>query len=311
MTSALRHPPGLPTACLQAIAVAVVWLLPALLLAAPDAPVPRLVSLSPSLTEIVVQLGCEPRLVGRSSACDYPPSVQALPVCGDFGKPVLETILPLRATHLIIADLEQPMLIETFRQAGVKVLLLPTDSIADYYAAVIALGQELGVSAAAAREVRRVRQGLAASRREWCDLPVARRPLVYFEVWGDPPMTIGRDSYLHQLIELAGGRNLGATESGGYFRCSTEWVIVGAPEVIIAPAMSRQNAADFSRRPGWQGIPAICHGRIYVALDQDLLYRLGPRLLEGLRLLRDCIHPPVPSPVATTPSAPTEEDPGP
>jgi len=257
-------------------------------------PAPRVVSLSPNLTEIVCQLGCEGRLVGRSSACDYPESIKRLPVCGDFGKPAVEAIFSLRTTHLLVAGLEQPVVAETLRQGGVKVLVLPTNRIEDYYAAVAAIGDELGVAAAATEENRRVRRGITAFRREIRDLPDTQRPLVYFEVWGDPPMTVGRDSYLHQMITLAGGRNLGEAQPGGYFRCSSEWVIARAPAVIIAPAMSPSQGADLARRPGWQAIPAIRERRIYVALDQNLLYRLGPRLLDGLALLRRCIRPPTP-----------------
>jgi iron complex transport system substrate-binding protein len=252
---------------------------------------PRIVSLSPSLTEIVVQLGREDCLVGRSSACDHPSSIKALPICGDFGKPSIEAILGFRATHLAVADLENPALAETLRSAGVVILRLPTNRIDDYYAAVAILGRELDATDAANSEIRRVRDGIESFRRDLRSRPQADRPSVYFEVWDNPPMTVGRDSYLHDLIELAGGRNLGGSQPGGYFHCSAEWVIANAPEIIIAPAMTREKGNDIGRRPGWESIPAVRNGRIHAALDQDVLYRLGPRILSGLRMLRACIQP--------------------
>jgi iron complex transport system substrate-binding protein len=257
---------------------------------------PRIVSLSPSLSEIIVQLGRGDCLVGRSSACDYPLAIKDVPVCGDFGKPSIEAILSLRATHLAVADLENPALADSLRRAEIVILCLPTNRIDDYYGAVAALGKALNATEAAVAEIRRVREGIESFRRELRDAPEADRPSVYFEVWDNPPMTVGRDSYLHDLIELAGGRNLGADQPGGYFHCNAEWVITNAPEIIIAPAMTRDKGNDISLRPGWESIPAVRNGRIYAALDQDILYRLGPRLLDGLRLLHACIHPPSPEP---------------
>jgi len=252
---------------------------------------PRLVSLSPSLTEIVVQIGREACLVGRSTACDAPASVKALPTCGDFGKPNLEAILALRPTHLVTAALEHPAAATTLDRAGVRVVILPTNRIDDYHTAVATLGEILGAREAAQAENRRMREALAAFRQEAQAVAPEARPLVYFEIWDSPPMTIGRDSHLHDLIELAGGRNLGANEPGGYFRCSAEWVIAGAPEVIIAPGMGKDRQGDIARRPGWGDIPAVRHGRIHTGLDADALYRLGPRLDEGIRILRACLHP--------------------
>lgn len=264
-------------------------MLPAWLAAAPDGP--RVVSLSPSLTETICQLGLGDRLVGRSSACNWPDAVKALPACGDFGKPAIEAILRLRATHLVTADLEHQAAAATLRQAGIKVLVLPTRRLDDYYAAVTVLGRELGAAVAAADEVRRVREGVEAFRRDAGKLPEEQRPKVYLEVWDDPPMTAGKDSHIHELVAIAGGRNLGGSEPGGYFHCRTEWVVVNAPEIVIAPAMAKDRRADLGRRPGWEAIPAVRNGRVYTGLDQDAIYRLGPRLLDGLRLLRECINP--------------------
>jgi iron complex transport system substrate-binding protein len=243
--------------------------------------------LSPNLTEIICHLGKGDCLVGRSSSCDYPVRVQALPVAGSFGVPALETLVGLRPEVLVTNTLKDANVRKTLENLGILVLVLPTESFEDYYAAVSELGEILACREAAQREIRRVQTALKERGKNKSLSPPLR---VYLEVWDKPLMTVGNQSFLHQLIEYAGGRNIAAAENKKYFNCSQEWVIASQPEVIICPAMSKERTDDIRARPGWQDLPAVKSHHIHTEINQDIIYRMGPRILLGLDLLYDCIN---------------------
>ncbi len=262
-----------------------------ILLPADDAPRPRVISLAPCLTETIFRLGGEKSLVGRTSACDQPKEVGKIPIVGGFGKPSLEKIASLKPDVVVATALADPALRTTIEGLGVKFLLLPTDSIDNYYAATKALGEVLGLEKAAKAEIQRVKSGLAAFaaanakalRAGW------RPPRVYLEIWDHPYMTVGRKSFINDLIIYAGGKNIAVNRDDSYFNCSEEWIIKSDPEVIICPAMAKGRMADVLGRRGWDGISAIRERRVFIELNDDLIYRLGPRILDGVALLRRLI----------------------
>jgi len=248
----------------------------------------RVVSLSPCLTETIFKLGAGDSLVGRTSACDYPAEARKVEVVGGFGKPSIEKVLSVKPDLVVASALADPAVKTTLERVGIKFLMLPTKSIDDYYSTVKVLGDALGCRKAAAAEVERVRSGLAAFaeknkravERGW------KPPRVYLEIWDKPYMTVGKRSFINDLITYAGGRNIAADRDEDYFNCSQEWIIRADPEVIICPAMKTGRVADVLGRRGWGGVSAVSRKRIYVDLNDDLIYRLGPRILEGVALLR-------------------------
>ncbi|MCK5845683.1 MAG: ABC transporter substrate-binding protein, partial [Victivallales bacterium] len=166
--------------------------------------------------------------------------------------------------------------------------MLPTKSIEAYYRAVATLGEILHCEKKASAEIARVKKGLRAFaalnlKKEF------KRPRVYLEIWDRPYMTVGGKSFINDLITLAGGENISGSLDKAYFNCSVEWIITSNPEVIICPAMKTGREADVKGRRGWKGIAAIRNNRVYVDLNDDLIYRLGPRILKGVAKLRSII----------------------
>ena len=253
----------------------------------------RVISLSPSLTELVFHLGKGALLVGRTSACDYPADAKKVEVVGGFGKPSLEKLVSLKPDVVLASALADPSVEKAIRRLGIDFRMLPTDSIEDYYNAVSVLGRVLRCEKRASAEIARVRDGLR--KFEALSLKDTRRPRVYLEVWDRPFMTVGRKSFINDLINYAGGANIAGKMDQAYFNCSVEWIITSNPEVIICPAMKTGREADVEGRNGWKEISAVKNHRVYVDLNDDLIYRLGPRILEGVRLLRSMIHPPLKS----------------
>ena len=254
-----------------------------------DAEKLRVVSLSPCLTELIFHLGEQDKLVGRSSACDYPAGVEKIESVGGFGKPSLEKLMTLKPDVVIASALADPAIKTSIEQFGIKFYLLPGKSIDDYYKTVATMGKILGCKKKADAEIARIREGLAefAQKNSKSQLAV---PRVYIEVWDRPYMTVGKKSFINDLIEYAGGKNIASRQNEDYFNTSVEWIITSNPEVIICPAMKTGREADVKNRKGWGNISAVKNNRIYVDLDDDLIYRLGPRVLEGVELLRKIIN---------------------
>ena len=117
------------------------------------------------------------------------------------------------------------------------------------------------------------------------------RPLVYIEIWNDPIYTIGKKSFLSELIYLAGGKNVGDESGREYFKASDEWVISKKPDIILCLYMARDTSAVDSvmARAGWNTVPAVRNRRVYDGFENNLVLRPGPRVLEGIKVLKEKI----------------------
>jgi iron complex transport system substrate-binding protein len=219
----------------------------------------RAVSLAPSLTELVFALGFGDRLVGRSSACDYPEEARDVPVAGDFGRANWEVLLGLKPDLVMTTDLEKPQLADHMKRAGIRVLILPCEGWDPLMDAARQIGDALGEPEAAAQWVGRMTARRAALERRADEFwRGRRRPRLYAEVWGDPPTTAGSGTFLDDIVTMAGAENIGGDLRGTYIHVSSEWVIAQDPEVILLAYMAPggPRAASLGRRPGWSSIRA-------------------------------------------------------
>lgn len=272
-----------------AVRIAAAWLCaewgggcgPRALPSAPPAGAERVVSLAPNLTEIVCAVGAAGLLVGRSSACDYPPEIVArLPVAGDFGRPATERLLALRPTLVLAADLEDKTLPEGLRRAGIRFEVVNCRTLDDIPCAIREVGRLCGREAEAEALAGRIERGIA-ERRSAAAAPA--RPVVYAELWHDPILTVGAGSFISEMIGLAGGRNLGDTVAREYFEASPEWVLAANPDVILGLGMDgvADLEARLRARPGFAALRAVRERRMVTGIPPDLLLRPGPRVLEA------------------------------
>ena len=257
----------------------------------------RVISLSPSLTETVFHLGRGDWLAGRSSACNYPEEAKKVEIAGDFGRPSIEKLVSLKPDIVIASAMAEPALKTTLQQLNIRFYLLPDKSFDEYFATVKKLGELLDCRKRAADEIKRVKTGLAKFAEDNKKLQ-ENRPKIYLEIWDRPYMTIGKKSFINDMIEYAGGKNIASDREEGYFNCSEEWIIKSDPEIIICPGMKDRRTTDVMKRNGWQKISAVKNNRIYAELNSDLLYRLGPRALDGIKILRKIIIGNVPGTAA-------------
>jgi iron complex transport system substrate-binding protein len=254
----------------------------------------RIVSLAPSATEMLFTLGLGESVVGVTDRCDFPPAAKRIDCVGEFGAPHVETLLALRP-DLVVAtnfrDKETPVML---RRAGPAVLELKIGTFGELYAAFAALGRATGTEQRAEKVVTDMRRDLAAIAKRYETIPPSRRPRVYVEIWGDPLITVGRSSFLHELITLAGGVNVAGALEIPYPSISPETIPAWNPDVILLfyeiPGADASPAAQVAGRIGWSEISAVRTGRIFASLPRDILQRPGPRLLEGVRALATLLH---------------------
>ena len=249
----------------------------------------RIVSLVPSVTEILYALGQEGHLVGVTDFCDYPPAARAKPSVGSMVGPSLEAIVALRPDLVVLTTAGNRD--ETFVQLqrlGLPVYVVNPTSLAQALDLVDQLARLTGRPEAAAPVVGELRRRV----REVAARVVARpRPRVLYVVWPEPLVVPGRGAIVSELIELAGGRSITAASGEGYPRYSVEAAVAQGPEVILlarhaspASPIAREQWARFAT------LPAIRQGRMH-DVDGNLLHRYGPRMVDGLERLARLLHP--------------------
>lgn len=243
----------------------------------PD-PVDRLVSLAPNLTEIIFAAGAGDLLVGVTTADDYPPEtehltrISALPV--DF-----ERLVALRPDLVVATDqVNSPRDIRTFDGLGIPVYFFSFATIDDVFEAIRTIGRithRYPVADSAASELE---QRYAAVNNQ----DIEDRPRVLFLVSDEILYSFGQGSYVHDMIEAAGGASITRDIRSAAPVLSEEFVLTSSPDLIIGtfgPTFSIE--ALVNRRPAWRSIPAIREGNVY-SIDSDFIHRPGPRVIDGI-----------------------------
>lgn len=252
---------------------------------------PRAVSMAPSLTEMIFDLGLGAHLVARSSACDAPPEAAALPVAGPFGQPNVEALHRIAPDVVFFTDLERPGLAGTLESLGIRARVLPCEGWTQMMAAARSIATALGEPAKGEAWIERMeaRRSALAFRVDaaWSG---RARPSVYVEIWGDPLTSAGRASFLSDLVSLAGGRNIGDALATAYPHVSAEWLLRENPDTIVLAYMlpgATPAIESLARRPGWSTLRAVRERRIATEIPPDWLLRPGPRWIEGAERLAD------------------------
>lgn len=251
---------------------------------------PRIVSLAPSLTEIVFAIGAGSNLVGRTTACNFPPESRSVAVVGDFGAPSLEALAAVSPTVVLELALADDALGARMDRLGLSRRRIPCDRLSDIPSAIREIGR-ITRHEQQAEELAGAIESRAAAMRAALP-PPGQRPSVFVEVWKDPVTTAGRESFVADLVELAGGRNIGNEAATPYYTVSSEWVVARNPQVILALYMTPDSGPlPAAARAGWKDIAAVAQHRVFGGLNNDAILRPGPRVMDGAEILRQCLHP--------------------
>ena len=255
----------------------------------PSGPV-RVVSLAPSLTEIVFALGRGDWLVGVSDFCDYPPPARALPRVGGILTPNLERIVQARpGLVLVTAEGNSMEGVAPLTRLGLPVFMVRPEGIRGVLESMAVLGRALQAEARASALAGEILQQLDHIR----DRVQGRgRPRVLYLLWANPLMAVAPGTYIHDLMETAGGLNVVQDRTVPYPRIGWEQVLAWAPEVIVLPEHreGERQALPAEMQRAWRTVPAVRANRV-VSLPSDSIHRPGPRIVEGVERLARAIHP--------------------
>jgi len=243
----------------------------------------RIVSLLPSLSETVCELGQCQRLVGVDRYSDFPLSLRALPQVGGGLDPNIEAIVALKPDVVLMATASRAG--ERLQSLGIKVVALEPKSHADVKRVLEKIGQVLQVPDAQ-RVWRVIDAGVAAAAQS---LPVSvRQTRVYFEV-NRAPYGAGESSFIGETLSRLGAKNIVPASLGPFPKLNPEFVVRANPDVIM---VGDRNYVGMEGRPGWASIRAIKEHRVcvFTVAQSDVVVRPGPRMAEGARLMAQCLQ---------------------
>ena len=247
------------------------------------APPQRIVSLLPSLTETVCELGACSRLVGVDRYSNYPAQVNQLPKLGGMDDTNVELIAALKPDVVLVAVSSR--VAERLRALGIKVVALEPRSYKDVQRVLGIIGQVLGVNDAQ-RVWRHIEAGVAAAASS---VPASARGVrVYYEV-ASGIWAAGTVSFMGETLSKLGAGNIIPPELGPFPKINPEFVVKANPALIMIGARGSQGLAE---RPGWNQIDAIKRGRVCIFKPEegDILARPGPRMAEAAQIMARCLR---------------------
>ena len=263
---------------------------------APGGKPARIISLTPSTTEILYGVGAFGRVVAVSDYCAYPPEAARLPRVGGWSNPNLEQIAGLQPDLVIFSDAQAQFVRDKVEAAGIRTLEVRTQTLEDAYAAITQVGRATGDEEAAARLLEQTRAQVESVRLAAERLPRRRVLCVVDRVPGTlrDLYTAGGESFIAQLIRVAGGEPVSPSEAGGWGKMQKEAVVALDPDVVLDLMMHKEAGSfDEDTLAVWKELPtlrAVRDGRVHAVRDETVLH---PSQLvgESARKFAELIHP--------------------
>ena len=250
-------------------------------------PATRIVSLAPANTEIVYALGLFDRMVGVTTYDDYPAEVANVTKVGDFTTPNLEAIAAAKPDLILVTGGVQADVLGKLQGLGAKVLVIDPKDLDGVLNGIDIVSKALGVPAKGAEVVAKMRSDLAYIRAA-----VSAEPTVtaFVEIGWNPLYTAGPGTLLDDLLTAAGGANV--VTQKGYVGYSVEQLLKDQPSFYLGTLGSIGDTSTVATRPGYSGLSAVKDGKVF-SLDDNLVSRPGPRIIEGVREIAEILHPDV------------------
>ncbi len=246
---------------------------------------PAYIVTSPEVAEIIVLLGAEDNIVGVTTECDYPNILQSKTKVGTFSEISYEKVVELSPTIVFASNLEQQKLASDLKKMGIRTEIIYSQSLNGMFDNISKIGELIGKS----ERAKLVVDSLQTELKKITDTAeFYKNKKVYIEIYGDPIMTVSDNSFVGNLVEIAGANNIFDSLPRDYSMVSAEKVIESVPEIMILtyPGMSK---SDIKNRKGWSNIPAIKNGKIFTIEDinPDLILRATPRAILGMKKLQE------------------------
>jgi iron complex transport system substrate-binding protein len=277
----------------------------------------RIVSLSPSNTEILFAVGAGDNVVGVTDYCNYPAELEArietdeIARVGGYWDPSVETIVSLKPDLVLVSTAQCTVktnncktncsrrceltvkVAKRLKSLGLNVLTLSPHNIDDVLGNIMLVGTATGNSARASALVETLKQriNMVVTKSK----VVSHKPVVYFEVWNDPYISVNSGTWIGNLICLAGGTNVFGEAVSEWPIIRSEDVIQRNPDIMVFPVIPGVlrfwgSFEAVKKRLGWGNINAVRSGSLY-EISRDCISRPGPRLVESLEMLAEMINP--------------------
>ena len=252
----------------------------------------RIVSLAPNLTEILFALGLDEKIIAVSSDSDWPQQAANKIKVGTFWQPNTEAVIASRPDLVVTLQIEQQRgAADSLSRLGYKVLTLKMEKTNQLLAEIQKIGVAAGCRQRADKLVEDISRRLNDLQSKYDSTDKVK---VLWVMQAEPLRVAGRNTFINEMIEMAGGKNAIGPTIAKYPLIGTEQLLTCGAEVIIQSAMetgnisAQQRAAEkfWSR---WANLPAVANGRIYV-VEPDTVVRLGPRLPQGAEMIARCLH---------------------
>jgi len=245
----------------------------------------RIVSLAPANTEILAALGLENRLVGVTTYDDYPPSVKDIPKVGDFVNPNIEAIGAAKPDLIVATTGVQADVLKKLEDLGAVVIAIDPKTLDGLYADIEKLGDATGKAVAAGDLVGSMQDEIDEIRSAVSSEKPVR---AFVEIGQNPLFTVGSGTLIDEMLRAAGGTNGGAQP--GYVAYSLEQLVKDDPQVYMATMGTMSDPSDLAKRAGYDKLSAVKADRVYL-LEDNLVTRPGPRIVEGIRSMAIDMHP--------------------
>ena len=250
----------------------------------------RVIALAPSITEIIYDLGQEKRLVGVTQYSTYPSEAELLPRVGSYVRLDIEKIVALKPDLCLATKDGNPKhIVDKIVSLGIPVYVINPQNIQQIMDTITRLGSLLHAEQTAAALVSDMEKRIRQVQARVKNMP--DRPRVFFQIDAEPLFSAGTNTFIHELIELAGGINTTAGEVS-YPRYSWEDIIVLQPEIVLISSMAGGLAPEYllNSWKKWNLLSAVKNDQIFV-VDAELFDRPTPRLVNGLEVIAAIIHP--------------------
>lgn len=255
----------------------------------------RIISMAPSITEVVFPLGLGERVIGVSDFCDYPPEAKEKPRIGGVVNPNMEAIVALNPDLVLaLPNATQESLFRSLRQLGIRVLTLPNDTLEDLFFTIRRVGEVTSTQQASNEMIEQLRTTFSEISDKVSAEP---RKKVMFIVGVEPLFVVGKGTFIDELIDIAGGTNIAGDSYSKYPQLGIEEVVSQAPEVILYTSLNfeltpEQEVKAKAMWKAYPSIPAVKNGQIH-GLLADYVTLPGPRLVLGVEEIARAIHPDV------------------
>lgn len=252
----------------------------------------HIISLGAASTEILYKVGAGSQIVAVTDVCNYPEEAKKLPILGQFGGSSIsaETLLSFDPDLVILYSGMHDYLLPTLKKYEIPYYVSNAASINDVIVEIKTLATMTGhekeglkLEKEYTNQLKNVQKKLAGKQKK---TGVTK---VYWEVWYEPFMSAGKNSFINDVIELSGGRNIFGEENQAYPVVSEETIIASNPDYILVPSDIFVSADTIKGRKGWQEISAVKNNKIII-FDADVYSRPGPRIFDAIKELSTTLY---------------------